>query len=268
MNRTASPLEQVSVLVTRPEHQAAPVCALLSAAGATALRFPALAIEPVELDAAVERALVELEHQQLLVFTSANAVTALSGLLSRSRRTLPVDIPTAAIGRRTGALLRQAGMRQVSEAPAPYDSEALLAEPIMQRLCDRRAMLVTGQGGRGLLPKALYARGAQVSTLAVYRRVPPSADPEPLRCWLEQGDVDVVIVTSGEALDNLLILSGERQRDVLLATPMVTLSSRIAQAARQRGFHGAIVVTEPGDTALVQGVVRWRRQAEKRASDD
>lgn len=261
-------LDGVGVLVTRPEHQAAPVCRLLDEAGARVLRFPALAIEPVEHSADVGHALAILDQQHLLVFTSANAVTGLRELLARQERPMPVDIPCAAIGRRTGELLRQIGMRHVTVAPPPHDSEALLAQPAMQQVGERPAMLVTGEGGRGLLSSSLRERGAEVTELVVYRRVMPTADPAPLRSWLAEGRVDVALVTSAEALENLLALSGEDQRDALLATDIVTVSTRIAEAARKRGFNGAIIETEPGDTALVQGVIRWSRQAEKRATDD
>lgn len=268
MGRTVIRLEDVGVLVTRPEQQAAQVSKLLADAGARVLRFPALAIEFVDQGAELDQALAVMERQHLLVFTSANAVTGWQKLLARDARPLPVDVPCAAIGRRTGELLRQIGMRNLAVAPPPYDSEALLAQSVMQQVAGRRAMLVTGEGGRGLLQSTLRDRGAEITELVVYRRVLPSADPTPLQQWLAEGCVDVALVTSAEALQNLLVLSGETQREALLATDLVTVSARIAETAKQRGFHGAIIETEPGDTALVQGVVRWCQQAEKRATDD
>lgn len=267
-NRMPAPLEHVSVLVTRPAHQARDVCALLSNAGATVYSFPAMAIRPVKPDRHVRRCLDALPAQDLLVFTSPNAVTEFSTLLERTGKPLPRDTPCAAIGRRTGEQLRGLGMGRVIVAPPPYDSEALLADPEMQAIRGRRAMLVTGRGGRGMLRRVMASRGATVSVLEVYRRVLPEADPAPLRRWLDRGDVDVILVTSAESLDNLMVLSDDDRRPALLATGLVTVSARIAEAARRRGFHGEIVVTEPGDTALVQGVVRWAERAMKRETDD
>jgi uroporphyrinogen-III synthase len=68
-----SDLSGVGVLVTRPEQQAAPLCALLEARGAITLRLAAIQIEPVA-DVGLQSTLGPIEAFELIIFTSTNAV--------------------------------------------------------------------------------------------------------------------------------------------------------------------------------------------------
>jgi uroporphyrinogen-III synthase len=62
------------ILVTRPAHQAEPLCGLIEAAGGRALRFPVMEIRPAADQPAVQADLARLAGYDLAIFVSANAV--------------------------------------------------------------------------------------------------------------------------------------------------------------------------------------------------
>ena len=257
------------VLVTRPAHQAEPLCKRLAAEGAEVLRFPVLAIDSLARSDSVQQEIGRLLDQDLVVFTSPNAVhCALEALAVRGIQWPRQGAPdVAAIGRATADALEASGVPVAVSPQGPYTSEGLLAHPRLHQVAGRRTMLVRGVGGREVLPETLRERGADVASLAVYRRVRPATHTMALTEILLDDAPDVAVVTSVEALDNLLALAGEEVRPRLLATGLVTVSGRAATAARVRGFHGGIIVApEASDAGLVEGIRRWRDQQQQMES--
>ena len=90
------------------------------------------------------------------------------------------------------------------------------------------------------------------------RQLPAAPDPAAL-ARLAGGEIDVAVITSSEGLRNLLALGGDRMRATVLATPLVVMSARQAQAARALGFHAAVeVAARADDTAILAAVRAWQ----------
>ncbi len=208
--RPPGPLAQTGVVVTRPANQAAHLSALLEAAGARVFRFPAIAIVPPRDTDRLEAVLDRLPQFQIAVFVSANAVDWGERYLDMFGG-LPASLKVAAVGRGTASALQERGLAPDLVPADRYDSEALLALPEFQEsaVSGQRVLILRGEGGRELLADTLYARGAEVEYAEVYRRVRPGIDPGKLLEPLAKGEVDVIIVTSGEGLRNLLDMVGE-----------------------------------------------------------
>lgn len=251
-------LAGIGVVVTRPAHQAEPLCRALEARGASVIRLPLLAIAPPPDPVARDQAIDRLASMDWAVFVSPNAVDALLDRLDELGRAWPAGVRTAAVGAGTAAALEARGVPVASVPPGGFDSEALLAQPDFQHMNGRHAMLVRGEGGRELLRSTLEARGGRVETLTAYRRVRPAADPVALeRAWV-RGEADVAVVTSGEALDNLLVMAGPECREAVLDTGIVVLSDRVAGKASGLGFrNGIVVATGTSTEALAAAVERW-----------
>lgn len=239
------------VLVTRPAGQAAGLCRLIEQAGGRAIAFPTIEILP-PADPGPPRSLLS-QAWDLLIFVSRNAVDHALTLLPGGR--LPEGSRLAAVGAATADALAAAGRAPDLVPHARFDSESLLGLPQLQDLSGERVLIVRGAGGRPLLGDTLTARGAEVAYAEVYRRVLPKADAADLVArW--STDVKLVTATSGEVLDNLIALVGAEGRGPLLATPLVVVSERTAEAARTLGFTGLEVAERADDEAVLAALCR------------
>lgn len=248
-------LNGVGVLVTRPAHQAGHLCDLIAAAGGQPIPFPTLSIRDLSDSPAVDASLARLSDYQIAIFISPNAVRY--GLAAISRRgSLPPALKLATVGNGSAVALQQALGRAPDIVPVKnYDSEGLLALPALQRVAGQRILILRGEGGREVLADTLRQRGASVDYAEVYRRECP--DPAGTRQdWLEK--TDIITITSGEALQNLVLLASAAVRPGLLAKPLVVVSERTATLAQELGFrHPAIVTPRAGDEAILQALIEW-----------
>ncbi len=252
-----APLAGVGVLVTRPAEQATGLCALIEAAGGHAVRFPTLAISPAPDADAARTALAGFEHCDLVLFVSANAVE--QALALRPAADWPAGLHCAALGAGTVRALDRHGLQAQLVAPPPHDSEALLGLPQLQALSGQRILIIRAAGGRELLGETLRARGAIVDFAEIYQRSRPDSDTRDILTAWEQGAVDIVTVTSGEALHNLVEMLGESFRERLLATPLVVVSNRMVQQALALGFISPLLVAAASDPALIATLIAWHR---------
>lgn len=252
-------LHGVGVLVTRPEQQATPLCALLESAGAAVYRLPAIAIEPLEyMPASSARPMPRADADfDLIVFTSANAVRCAGGLLAARGHAL-----LAAIGPATARALEAAG-HPVTVTPAVgFDSESLLREDRLAHLRGRRVLLVKGLHGRELLREQLAGRGAEVTVAEVYRRVPAHPDAATLAALearLSAGSVQVMTATSGEIASSLIALATPALRRAFDRVHWLVPGARVAAAVRGYGVAAPLIQADGAlDQDLVSAVVRWR----------
>jgi uroporphyrinogen-III synthase len=239
-------LNGAGVLVTRPVHQAARLCALVEAHGGRPVRFPALEIQDPLDPGAAEDLLRAANAFDLVLFVSANAVERAAPHLPR-----PLRPALGGVGDGTARALRAHGLDPTVLPTTSADSEGLLALPALQAVRGRRILIIRGAGGRPLLGDGLRARGAEVHYAEVYRRALPAIDVTPLIAGWRQ-EVRVVVATSREVLDNLVTLLGTAGRPLLEATPLVVVNERMAAHARTLGIRRVIVATGPGDEALVR----------------
>lgn len=240
------------VLVTRPAHQAEGLCRLLEEHGAEPIRFPTLSIEPPTDPQPAKAVLARLDEFDLAIFISANAIEQ---CLQRIDTPLPPGLRLAVVGKASARALEAAGYRVDHQPVDGADSEALLALPALQQITGQRVLIVRGEGGRELLAETLRTRGARVEYAEVYRRTVPTADASALsRRWRTEG-IDAVTVTSNQTLQNLHDLLDPAGRECLLRTPLVVVSPRAGELARQLGHTAPITVAaEAGDEAVLEAL--------------
>lgn len=244
-------LAGLSVLVTRPSHQAEGLCDLIQAAHGRPIRFPALEIlGPADKHAAREQ-LQAASHADMLIFVSANAVQYAFPLLPEQ---LPLDIAIASVGSATAQALGEAGL-DCTLRPERMDSEGLLALPELQQVEGKRIIIVRGNGGRELLHDTLSERGAMVSQVEVYRRQKPQreAAARNLVAGWEQL-VDVVLATSNAIVDNLFDMLGEAGEPQLQHTPMIVVSQRMAEYVVERGCEVVFLADSARDSDMLNAL--------------
>ena len=250
----AGRLHGVRVLVTRPEPAAARLADAFAAEGAVVHRVPALVIAPVEDTKSAEHLGDRLADVSVVVFTSVNAVEGFFGLVPgvASDRLPAVAL---AVGRATAEALRARGVAGVRTPRGRSDSEGLLscAQLGARKVNGRLVAVVKGEGGRDLLGKELARRGAEVVEANVYRRRAPQRLAEMLAAVRES--VDIVTVTSAEALENLAG-AAPWTASWLSDRMLVTVSERVAGVARARNLSRVSVAAGPDAASIVDTAVR------------
>lgn len=244
-------LHGVTVVVTRPEHQAGNLRDLIEAAGGKVILFPTLAIAPPQNLPAVLSVLQRLAHFDLAVFISPNAVDY--GLRYAAQvGGLPSQLQIAAVGAGTARALQAAGHPPTLVPEHDFNSEALLALAALQQVAGKKVVIFRGEGGREHLADILRSRGAQVEYVQVYRREKPPVDRAVLlEAWARNG-ISAIVVTSNESLQNLYDMVGSEGQVYLRDTQLVLVSQRAVELARRLGVQRAPVVAErAGDDAIV-----------------
>jgi len=247
-------LNGARILVTRPANQAGNLSRLIEERGGVAIRFPTMDIVALDDSCAIQSTLAHLDRYQWVVFVSANAVTMHSYYSDDGKIKKFKSMRIAAIGKATAQALAQAGLPVDLVPESGYNSEALLAMPQMQQMQGQGCLIVRGEGGREELATALRSRGAYVEYLDVYKRIIPSIDNSQVSLLLAQDTLDVITVTSGEALQNLLIMLEEKHHQQLFKVPLVVVSNRIRQIAADMGFKRIAVTNSPSDVAILETV--------------
>ena len=181
----------MQVLVTRPTGQQQPLMDALHQAGYCPVHCPALLIEPLPVSDDTRRVLMELDQFHAVFFASANAARLALSAMADLWPQWPVGVHWLAVGRATSAEL--AAWHLPAEMPEQgFNSEAVLALPCLRDLSEKAVLICRGNSGRELLTETLSARGAQVTALPFYQRLP---NP---RFQVPEGS-DWVMVTSVES---------------------------------------------------------------------
>ena len=249
-------LAGMSVVVTRAAHQADELCELIGKAGGEAIRFPVTKIEPVDdHDSALAPGLAQLDQIDIAIFVSPNAATYGLSMLGRLGRYLPEDARVLAVGPGTARQLANGGLKVSAIPKGQYDSEALLALPDLEQVVGRSILIIRGFAGRELLADKLTQRGARVSHLPCYRRIPmDQVDSKILSRWGDSG-FDALILTSASAADHLWSMLGSKITQLLENMTVVVSSRRISEHCRSLGFAGRVVVADnAGMPALVKAL--------------
>jgi len=246
MRLTERPLQDIKVLVTRPQQRAAGLCQLIEQAGGIALQFSAIEIsEPADTHSR-DYVRDHIEKFNLAIFISPTAVEKTFDYLAR----LPAGIRLSAIGSKTVAALGSQGL-SIDIEPDGHDSEALLEQAELQteHIDGKKIVIFRGEGGRELLGDTLKSRGADVFYADMYQRsAPPTAGQ--LNAQLQQ--TDIITVSSNEGLKNLYDLARDKQD--LGAHYLVVPGERGYTLASALGFSRITVAQNATDEACMNAL--------------
>ncbi len=247
------PSEQYNILVTRPKHQANILCELIEQQGWNAIRFPTLEIVALN-DGKISEQIERINQYQWLIFISVNAVNfALSANDGKIEQFKQSSI--AAVGKSTEKSLHTIGLPSVLVPDSNFNTEGLLATKEMNHVKGMTCLIVRGDGGRETLANTLRERGATVDYMEVYTRKMPVCNNLKVANMLKLDSLDVITITSGDVLKNLLAMIAEELHDKLILIPLIVISKRIKELAEQNGFKHIIVTERPGDTAIIEAAV-------------
>ena len=255
-------LSNLRVMVTRPAQQAGPLMEQLQAAGASPWSFPLLEITPCT-STQLDRLITQLDQYDLAIFISPNAVRYGIEAVTQRRHAWPDTLHLATIGKGSAQELETRLGRTADIVPSSgNDSEALLKHSALQNINDKHILIFRGQHGRELLADTLRARGAQVDYAEVYERHRPKVDTAPLNTALESGTIDAILISSNEALDNLLSMVDPVNQGTLYQIPLVVIHPRQAERAQQLGFRYNPILAQDGSVdAIIKALTSLRASA-------
>ncbi len=163
---------------------------------------------------------------------------------------LPIGTRYYAVGKSTAAELEAWNVK--AELPVEFsNSEGLLALPSLQNLMGEHVLIFSGVGGRQLLTEQLSCRGAVVSQCELYRRESTAEFSQEINQLLLSGELDLVIVHSGELLSTLISVVQKERQHALRQLPLLVPGERVCGLARDTGFKNVICA----DTALPEDMV-------------
>jgi uroporphyrinogen-III synthase len=232
------------LLNTRPREQASVFSDALRRLGMTSIELPTLAIVPTPLDWI--DALPPLSSIDCAVFISPNAVMHFFNGVDATQ--WPPNIQTIAMGTGTANALMDRGIT-VHHLPSTANSEHLLMLDILKPVKHQTMLLIKGHGGRDLIEHTLNERGATVFAAEVYRRELPIIDNNFVHALWHHDEVDMILITSHEAMQNLFTIFGPAARAWLCSKPFLMLSSRLATHASAYGVK--TIITSDYDTLLI-----------------
>ncbi|HEX4974660.1 MAG TPA: uroporphyrinogen-III synthase, partial [Pseudomonadales bacterium] len=141
-------LEDLRVIVTRPQFQAQELAQSLTVLGAEVLQIPGLDIWPAPESWAVRQQFQNLDAYQHVIFTSVNAVHFGMQWIDRYWPQWPQGLNCYSVGPGTAKALTAHHI--VSFLPTRFSSEGLLELPALMSVSEARVLIVKGQGGRSL----------------------------------------------------------------------------------------------------------------------
>ncbi len=261
MARQDQPLNEQRVLVTRPAHQADPLCRLLSNAGAETVRFPTLEIASADdsndAHQALKSCFLELDNYYAVIFVSANAARFGSDWIDTYWPQLPVGIHWLAVGDATARSLNEQNIAS-SSAAGGMNTESLLQLPELQQLNGQRILICRGVGGRELLAETLISRGARVDYAELYRRITPEYDDPDVESIIYNLLPSVIFVTSVKILENLdRLCRGKHGRlpiEQLQQILMIVPSQRVADRAVELGYRDVKIAKNATDQAMINAL--------------
>ena len=238
----ARPLGGLTVAVTRARAQASGIATTLRGLGATVVEAPAIRIEPLEAE------LPAIEHYDLVVFTSVNAVQQLFGHLRDARPLAGATV--AAIGPGTVAELRRHGIA------ADVVPERSISEAVLEELTARgpwsRVLVPRAEEAREVLPDGLRALGAHVDVLALYRTVAETLDEAARTAAL---GADYALFTSASSARFLHEAAGTLEGPRIVSIGPVT-----SEAIRALGHEPDVEATEHTPDGVVAALLADARR--------
>lgn len=237
MTSPSTPLKGLRVLNTRAGDAGWLLHQHIHNLGGQSIDFPILSILPTPTTWLTR--LPPLPEVKQAIFVSQNAVEHFFNVLKQQDIKWPSSIQAISIGEATATALRK--WHIPSEKPLMADSEHLLALNSLQKINKQTLLLVKGIGGRPEITDTLSQRGANLIVFEVYQRGLPQIDPQKSKALWHENQVDIILITSVQALNNLITLLSDAGRHWLYHKPCLVISPRIAEAATQLGLKQLIV---------------------------
>jgi uroporphyrinogen III methyltransferase/synthase len=225
-------------VITRAEAQSGELIEALSLRGAIPMVMPLVEFAAMEDYEALDGALTEVENYDWLLFTSVNAVHAVSKRQQTfgMRRSGGEKFPNvAAVGPATQRAAEEAGFRVCYVAKNHLG--VALAEELGERLAGARVLLPRSDRANPDLPAALRRLGANVTEVIAYRTVCPAGINREELKQLATEKADAILFFSPTAVRNFAeLLGGEGKKSPATRATLAAVGPVTLAALRDSGL--------------------------------
>lgn len=253
------PLEGQRILVTRRPEQSSALVEGLKGRGARVLEIATIEIAPPEDVGPLDHALRGLHRFDWIVFTSANAVRAVT------ERLAALGLGAGGVGRgvqaaSVGASTTEAFRRHFPEGEvalqpeSEFRAEGLIAAFATRGVSGQRFLLPISDRARDAVAQALEARGAEVHAVVSYRTVTPPGLRERLEAGV-RGGIELATFASPSAVLGLLSAAPE----LAPGLPVAVIGPVTEKAARDAGMDVRVVASPSTAEGLVAAIERHFR---------
>ena len=194
--------------------------------------LPVFAIEPIDCH-------IRSIAGDIGIFVSANAVDCFyrAGSLHVTH--------LFAIGTRTQQALQNKGFKNIV-IPDIFSSDGLLQIPLLSNVSGKTIVIVCGENAKPLLFNTLEARGARITRIICYRRVPIHYNMTKTFSVLSHHPIQTVFSGSFESLQQLMMLFHRKAHHAwLLKKTLYVMTEKMREEAVRLGF-AEVVLREGG----------------------
>jgi uroporphyrinogen-III synthase len=252
--------EHQRILVTRPAQQAQGLINLLSSKGAGVLLFPTLVIHPVTDIDRLKKDIQQHLNADWFMFISPNAVAHVMPLMLEAKWLSGFEGQFATVGGGTRDLLAHYGVNNIVCPLDEVGAQALLDTLETEEVNHQRVVIFKGDSENPILEEGLSKRGAHVFPITCYQRQRTQDDPEPLLHALSNGRIDVIVTSSGDGLQSLIQILPATLQSIACQLPVVVVSKRIRDMAKNFGFSKIILAKDTSDEAITLAIEQWYEQ--------
>ena len=264
----ASSLAGKRIVITRAAVQSSEILEELYAQGASPIIFPLVAFAEPQDFSTLDAGLLRLGEFDWLIFTSENAVHAVSGRLQALGRSLDdVGRPArvGAVGPTTARAAENAGFSVTYSAKT--HSGVSLANELDRSISGKSILLPRSNRANPDLPELLRLHGGLVTEAIAYLTMAPAdLDPSQLAA-ISSGQLDAIVFFSPTAVEHFEALSGPgRLRNLQDGVAIVAVGPITATALEKVGVKVMVVAADTTCAAVVNALVNFFAAVEKHSS--
>lgn len=233
-------------MVLRTEPSATKTAKALEDLGLIASACPLLNIDPLPLEEASHKLLLQLETFDGIIVVSTHAARLLAAWIS-DHNAHPLSARCYSMGPASATPLLALGIK-VEWPVDDFRTEGLLEQTTLRELQGRKILIIQGQGGREALRTALLDGGTEISQILWYKRTASKAAQDHLEQLL-QSNWDAALIGSGTIMQALADLLDPKD----FPCPLLVPSERLKDMARSLSFKSAYVL----DNLTAEAVHGW-----------
>lgn len=244
----------MSILVTRPSPFGERLVEQLIKNGMEASHTPLIAFGPGDQLDKLPTHLNYIRSIDIVIVASQHAVHYASEKLEAENYSWPTNITYLAIGQKTASTLQNIIQIPVDYPKGRETSEELLKLPQLQQIAGKKVLILRGNGGREFLAEELRKSGADVTFCECYKRHIINHDGIVICQLWQKLNIDKLVITSGEMLQQLYDLVPVIYRLWLLSCQIIVVSERLAAKARSLGWQRCLIADNADNDALFRAL--------------